>query len=228
MSISDWPELERPREKLIKLGASTLSDAELLAIFLRTGYAGKTAVDLARELLTQFKGLRSLLEASHKSFCSVKGLGDAKFSQLHATLEMARRHLSETIASGPLLNASSDVKNFLKSELRHRQQEVFLMLYLNSQHALIAQEELFIGTINHAHIHPREVLKQVMHHNAAAILIAHNHPSGQSNPSQADLDITERLAQALMMIDVKVLDHLIVGEGEVFSFAEQGLMPTCF
>ena len=224
MAISHWPLHERPREKLLTRGPASLSDAELLAIFLRTGCTGKSAVDLARELLQQFGGLRQLLEADQDSFCQANGLGTAKFSQLQAVLEMARRHLSESLQVGELLSSAQLARDYVTAQLRHRRQEVFAVLFLDNQHRLLAFEELFYGTIDGASIYPREVVKQALAHNAAAVILTHNHPSGIAEPSQADMRITERLQAALELVDIRVLDHLIVGNGEVVSMAEQGLL----
>lgn len=224
MAITDWPLAERPREKLLARGAQALSDAELLAIFLRTGLPGLSAVDLARQLLADFGGLRPLLEASQGDFCRGKGLGAAKYVQLQAVLEMARRHLAETLQRGNALSSPAAVRDYLAAQLRHRKREVFCCLYLDSQHRVIAFEELFEGTLNAASVYPREVLEAALQRGAAAVILAHNHPSGVSEPSQADIWITERLQQALALVDIKVLDHMIVGEGAALSFAEQGLL----
>jgi DNA repair protein RadC len=224
MSIADWPEAERPREKLLTLGPTALSDAELLAIFLRIGCAGKSAVDLARELLQEYGGLRPLLEASQAEFCKGLGLGSAKYAQLQAVLEMARRHLSSSMKTGDLLTAPNMVRDYLRAQLRHQQREIFAVLFLDSQNRLIAYDELFQGTIDGASVHPREVVKQALARNAAAVILAHNHPSGVAEPSQADRRITERLQVALELVDVRVLDHMVVGDAEVVSFAERGLL----
>lgn len=224
MPITDWPMNERPREKLLTRGASTLSDAELLAIFLRTGCAGKSAVDLARELLQTFGGLRPLMEASQANFCKGLGLGNAKFAQLQAVLEMSRRHLSASLSAGDALTSPDLVRQYLISQLRHLQQEVFAVLFLDNQNRLLRYEALFYGTIDSASVYPREVVKKALGYNAAAVILAHNHPSGVSEPSQADRHITKRLQQALELVGVRVLDHMIVGEGEVSSFAERGLL----
>lgn len=224
MRITDWPAAERPREKLLERGAEALSDAELLAIFLRTGVTGLSAVDLARQLLADFGGLRPLLEANREEFCRGKGLGDAKYVQLQAVLEMARRHLAEALQRTDALCSPRAVRDYLSAQLRHRRREVFCCLYLDSQHRVIAFEELFEGTINAASVYPREVVQAALQKGAAAVILAHNHPSGVSEPSQADIWITERLTQALELVDIKVLDHMIVGEGEALSFAEQGLI----
>lgn len=224
MAIKDWPADERPREKLLQRGAAALSDAELLAIFLRTGCAGKSAVDLARELLCDFGSLRALLESSQREFCRALGLGNAKYTQLQAVLEMARRHLAEQLQERDALSSVMAVRQYLTHQLRHRHQEVFCALLLDNQHRLLSFEELFQGTIDGASVYPREVVKMVLAHNAAAVIFAHNHPSGVAEPSQADRHITERLVNALNLVDVRVLDHLIVGDGDVVSFAERGWM----
>ncbi len=224
MAINHWPIAERPREKLLLHGAAALSDAELLAIFLRTGCAGKSAVDLARELLSEFNGLRSLLEADQRSFCRARGLGSAKYAQLQAVMEMGRRHLAESLVKKTLLTGSKEVKRFLVGHLRHHQREVFAVLYLDSQHRLIAFEELFKGTVNCAHVYPREIVKAALKHNAAAIILSHNHPSGDAKPSDADRIVTQDICDALRCLDIKVLDHMIVGNTEVSSFAELGLI----
>jgi len=222
MAIRDWPAAERPREKLLQSGAAALSDAELLAIFLRTGCAGKSAVDLARLLLTRFGGLRAILEADEEQFCAAHGLGPAKYTQLQAVLEMSRRHLAEFLTGGEVFESPEAVKRYLTQQLRHRQQEVFVALWLDNQHRLLRYQELFSGTIDGASVYPREVVKLALAENAAAVVFAHNHPSGVAEPSQADRAITERLQQALNLVDIRLLDHLIVGEGSVVSFAERG------
>jgi DNA repair protein RadC len=224
MSIANWPEAERPREKLLSLGPRALSDAELLAIFLRVGCVGKSAVDLARDLLQQYGGLRPLLEASQTEFCRGLGLGNAKYAQLQAVLEMGRRHLSATMKSGDLLTSPDLVRQYLSAQLRHQLREVFAVLFLDNQNRLIAYEELFFGTIDGASVYPRELVKRALSHNAAGVILSHNHPSGVAEPSQADVRITQRLTAALELVDVRVLDHMVVGDGEVVSFAERGLM----
>jgi len=222
MSIKHWPASERPREKLLTRGAATLSDAELLAIFLRTGITGRSAVDLARDLLTEFQGLRPLLEAGEKEFCTHKGLGPAKFVQLQAVLEMARRHLAANLSRGDALCSPDDTRNYLSAQLRHYPYEVFACLFLDNRNRVIAFEELFRGTINGSSVHPREVIRRALQHNAAALILAHNHPSGVAEPSQADRQLTVRLKETLGQVDVRVLDHIVVGDGEQVSFAERG------
>jgi len=224
MAIKDWPRSERPREKLLKQGAQSLTDAELLAIFLRTGIPGKTAVDLARELMAQYNGLRPLLEADFETFCSAPGLGLAKFAQLQAILEMSRRHLRETLQRGGVLEGPQQTRDYLACELRGYEQEVFACLFLDNRHRVVQFDKLFFGTINSATVHPREVVKKALGYNAAAVILSHNHPSGVSEPSQADIDITLHLKEALALVDVRVLDHFIVGDGELVSLAERGLM----
>lgn len=224
MSIQDWPEGDRPREKLLAQGAAVLSDAELLAIFLRTGIKGKTAVDLARDLLTEFGSLRALLQADCENFTRAKGLGTAKYAQLQAVLEMARRHTFEELDRGDVLTSPEATRAYLSQQLRHYQHEVFACLFLDNQHHILEFEELFRGTIDSASVYPREVVKKALAHNAAAVILAHNHPSGISEPSQADKLITDKLKQALALIDIRVLDHFIIGDGMPYSFAENGLL----
>lgn len=222
MTIKDWPEGERPREKLLSQGAKALSDAELLAIFLRTGTAGRSAVDLARDLLVEFGSISALLRADRATFCGVKGLGEAKYSQLQSVLELSRRHLRERLARDTVFSNPQTVTDFVRAQLQDYQHEVFMVLYLDTRHRLVAVEELFRGTIDGASVYPREVAKQALQHNAAAVIFAHNHPSGIAEPSQADEQITRRLKDALSLLDIRVLDHIIVGaEGEV-SLAERG------
>jgi len=224
MTIKDWPEDERPREKLLAHGPSQLSDAELLAIFLRIGIKGKSAVDLARDLLAEFGGLRPILDASQQQFCAHLGLGPAKFAQLQAVLEMSRRHLQQDLQRQDAFTNPELVRSYLTSRLRHRQQEVFSCLFLDSQHRLIIYEELFHGSIDGASVYPREVVKRALAHNAAAVIFAHNHPSGVAEPSVSDERITGRLIKALDLVEVRTLDHFIVGEGQVISMAERGLL----
>ena len=224
MAITDWPEGERPREKLLGRGAAALSDAELLAIFLRTGVTGKSAVDLARELLNKFGNLTQLFAASKTDFCAVHGLGEAKYVQLQAIKEMSLRGLKEELQRGNALNSPRAVRDYLQLLLGARQQEVFLVLFLDTQHRVIASEELFHGTLSQTSVYPREVVKRALAHNAAAVILAHNHPSGVAEPSQSDQLLTDALKQALNLVDVRVLDHFIVGTGTILSFAERGLM----
>jgi len=224
MSIRDWPAAERPREKLLEQGSGSLSDAELLAIFLRTGVSGKSAVDLARHLLNQFGSLRALLEADLRAFSEQLGLGPAKFAQLQAVLEMGRRHLAERMRQKTALENPQVVRDYLKAMLRHEPHEVFGCLFLDSKHQVLTFEPLFRGSIDNTAVHPREVVKRSLANNAAAVILCHNHPSGNSDPSQADRVLTKRLQKALELIDVRVLDHFIVGDGEPLSMAECGWM----
>lgn len=224
MTIRDWPASERPREKLLARGATALSDAELLAIFLRTGVQGRSAVDLARQLLAHFGGLRALLECDQQAFCSAHGLGPAKFVQLQAVLEMSRRHLAAQLERASALESPVMVRRYLATRLRHEPREVFACLLLDNRHRVIRYEALFYGTINAASVHPREVVKLALAHNAAALILAHNHPSGVAEPSQADRQITDRLVQALGLVEIRVLDHIVIGDGETVSFAERGML----
>ena len=221
MPITDWPAAERPREKLLARGASALTDAELLAIFLRTGIKGRTAVDLARDLLGRFGTLRGLLRAGRPEFCAVHGLGDAKYVQLQAVLEIARRHLAEALSGRQALKDPAAVRRLLQARLRDREHETFAALFLDNQHRVIAFDELSQGTIDGASVYPREVIKAALKHGAAAVIFAHNHPSGVAEPSAADRTLTERLKAALAQVDIRVLDHFVVGE-QVVSFAERG------
>lgn len=222
MAITDWPTEERPREKLLKRGASALSDAELLAIFLRTGVKGKTAVDLARDLLDQHGSLRSLLAAEQKEFCASQGLGSAKYAQLQAVLEMGKRHLWETLVRSEALANPEDTRRYLTARLREHRNEVFACLFLDNKNRIIEYEELFFGTIDGASVHPRQIVQRALSHNAAGLILAHNHPSGVAEPSQADRQITQRIKEALSLLDIRVLDHLVIGDGEIASLAEIG------
>ncbi|HHC72615.1 MAG TPA: JAB domain-containing protein [Thiotrichales bacterium] len=224
MAIRDWPATERPREKLLERGAGALSDAELLAIFLRTGIRGETAVDLARRLLTRFEGLRGLFEADRETLCATPGLGQAKYAQLQAVLEMGRRYLDATLRRGDALESPEQTRRFLSAQLRHHPHELFACIFLDNRHRVIAFETLFRGTIDGATVHPREVVKRALAHNAAALILAHNHPSGVAEPSSADTRITRRLKESLALVDVRVLDHIVVGDGEMASLAERGLL----
>lgn len=224
MRITDWPIDDRPREKLLLRGARVLSDAELVAIFLRTGVRGQTALDLARELINTFGGLRPLLEASIHEFCRAKGLGEAKYVQLQAALEIGRRQQEAKLFRGDALCSPSDTRDYLSAQLRGYGFEVFACLFLDNRHRIISFDELFRGTIDGATVHPREVVKLALDRRAAAVILAHNHPSGIAEASAADKALTQRLKDALALIDVRVLDHFIIGDGEVLSFAEHGLL----
>lgn len=224
MSIKDWPDADRPREKLLQRGASALSDTELLAIFLRVGVRGSSAVDLARNMLKEHGGLRQLLELDEAKFCATRGLGQAKYVQLQAVLELARRYLEETLQRGDVMQNAADTRRYLMARMRHHAHEVFACLFLDNKHRVIQYEELFFGTIDSSAVHPRQVVKRALHHNAAALIIAHNHPSGVAEPSHADETITLRLKEALAIIDVRLLDHIVVGDGQTVSLAERGVL----
>ena len=224
MTIRDWPLAERPREKLLARGAHALSDAELLALLLGSGTRGRSAVELACTLIADFGSLRSLLTADGPRALARRGVGPARYAVMQAALELTRRHFREALRLGPALAAPELTRTFLQAQLRDRPYEVFCCLYLDNRHRLIAFEELFRGTIDRAGVHPREVLRQTLLHNAAAVIFAHNHPSGVLEPSQADELITRRLKEALALMDVRVLDHFIIGDGQCYSFCEHGLL----
>jgi DNA repair protein RadC len=224
MSIKDWPESERPREKLLQAGAQRLSDAELLAVLLGTsGRRGRDAVAVARELIGRHGSLRGLLCAQRRGAVP-PGLGAVGYCRLQASLELARRHYLEAMRAGPLLDSPAVTRDFLIARLRDTPHELFCCLHLDNRHCLIAFEELFRGTIDGASVHPREVVKHALERNAAAVIFAHNHPSGIAEPSQADELITRRLRDALQLIDIRVLDHLIVADTGCVSLAERGLL----
>ncbi|MDA8788537.1 DNA repair protein RadC [Porticoccaceae bacterium] len=222
MAIPQLNKDHRPREKLLSKGVKVLSDAELLAIFLRTGVAGTSAIELAAELLEKFSGLSLLLNADVKQFCAIKGLGPAKYCQLHATLELTKRYLEEQLESEQVFNRPQQVENFLAVQMSGYQREVFSIMLLNSQHRLLGYHELFYGTIDSATIHPREVVRLALEKNAAAVIAAHNHPSGATKPSRADIAITKQLQSALELFDIRLVDHFIIGRGEVSSLAQLG------
>ena len=222
MPIRDWPEGERPREKLLQRGATALSDAELLAIFLRTGVAGRSAVDLARDLLLRFGSLRALIKAPQADFCAAHGLGNAKYAQLQAMMEISRRHLAEGLGERQALHDPQAARDFLVARLRDLDHEAFVGLFLDSQHRVLACDVLARGTLDGASVYPREVVKQALRHQAAAVIFAHNHPSGVAEPSAADRALTRRLKEALTLLDIRVLDHFVIGEGPPASFAERG------
>jgi len=224
MTIRDWPKSERPREKLLERGAPALSDAELLAILLGSGVQGRSAVDVARSLITDFGSLREMLSADRSRWRGKLGIGPARYAALMAAMELARRQYKEPLRVGSALTAPDATRRFLVAQLRDRPYEVFCCLFLDNRHRLIAFEELFRGTIDGASVHPREVVRQALLHNAASVIIAHNHPSGVADPSQADEGVTRRLRQALAVVDVRLLDHLIVGDGRCYSFSEHGLL----
>jgi DNA repair protein RadC len=224
LSIKQWPKQEQPRERLLQHGSEKLSDAELLAIFLRTGVKGCSAIELAKILLLEFGGLRQLLLAKQEDFCAIHGLGIAKFVQLQATVEMTRRYLHQQLKNKDLITCPDDTKRYLISQIRDKSHEVFVCLYLDNRHQILHYEELFRGTIDGASVYPREVVKQALYYNAAALIVAHNHPSGVSEPSQSDKNITRHLKDALELMGIRLLDHFIIGDDNICSLAEQGLL----
>ncbi len=224
MAITEWPEDERPRERLIKQGAAALSDAELLAIFLRVGVKGKSAVDLGRELMASFGSLAALFSASESSLSTIKGMGPAKYVQFQAVLELSRRALEEKIKQTDALNSPQAVRDYLRLTLSRLPHEVFVAVFLTAQNRVIAVDELFRGTLTQTSVYPREIVKRALAHNAAAVILAHNHPSGEASPSAADRSLTKALADALALIDVRVLAQFIVAPGAALSFAEQGIL----
>ena len=226
VSIKNWPKAERPRERLLKHGAKSLSDAEILAIFLRTGMVGKSAVDLAREILATTGGLRPLLNMGCVEFCEFRGVGKAKYVQFQAALELGRRYLHEVVAEQDAISSPQMSREYLRMKLRDKPYEAFFVMFLNSKHHLIHAQELFRGTIDSASVPIREVVKEALKHNAAAMIVAHNHPSGVAEPSHADCVLTENLAQALSLVGTRLLDHFVVGESEVVSLAELGLLSV--
>ncbi|MFL9926175.1 DNA repair protein RadC [Herbaspirillum lusitanum] len=222
MAITDWPEDQRPRERLIKQGPQALSDAELLAVFLRVGVAGKSAVDLARDMVAHFGSLTAMFAARLPEFSAMHGLGPAKYAQLQAVMELARRSLAEELQNETLLNSTKSVAQYLQLLFSGKAYEAFVVLFLDVRNHLIAADELFKGTLTQASVYPREVVKAALAHNAAAVILAHNHPSGDATPSQADLTLTQALQQALQLVDVRVLDHFVVAGRRFHSFAEHG------
>lgn len=224
MSLKDLPLDCRPREKLLANGAESLSDAELLAIFLRTGVKGMNAIELAGFLLNDFGSLRSLLTATQKQFTQRKGLGCAKYCQLQAVLELSRRHLSEALFRENVFSNPDDITLYLRAKLRDKMRETFIVLFLDNQNRLIKEETLFSGTINAAAVYPREIVKRALELNANALVLAHNHPSGIATPSQADRQVTAKIKEALALVDIRLLDHIIVGDIEAISFAQRGLI----
>lgn len=224
MSICQWPADSRPREKLLKRGARALSDAELLAIFLRVGVAGKSAIELAGELLLRFGSLHRLVDASSGELCSIKGVGTAKYAQLQAVLELARRTLEEDLAQRDVLSSPAQVRDYLLASMRTRSYEVFVCLFLDTRNQIIACEEMFRGTVNQTSVHPREVTRRALLLNASGLIVAHNHPSGAADVSAADERLTRQLKSALSLVDIVLLDHLIVAGARVVSLAEHGLL----
>lgn len=224
MSIANWPADDRPREKLLEKGPEALSDAELVAILLRTGVKGQSAVDLARSVLARCGSISALLGAEREAFKAQRGLGDAKYAQLHAVLEMARRALREALDRGAALNSPQTVRDYLRLKIQGRPHEVFVAVFLDAQNRVLGVEELFRGTLTQTSVFPREIVKRALHYNAAAVIFAHNHPSGVAEPSRADEALTQTLKHTLALVDVKVLDHFVVGGDSAMSFAERGLL----
>lgn len=224
MKITDWPEEQRPRERLIRQGASALSDAELLAVFLRTGIPGKSAVELGRDMIGHFGSLNGMFAATLNGFSAIKGLGPAKFAQLQAVMELARRALSEDLQNGVALDSPAKVRQYLQLMLANKSHESFVVLYLDVKNRLVSCEELFRGTLTRAVVYPREVVKAALTNNAAAVIIAHNHPSGSPQPSAADHTLTTALKNALALVDIRIVDHVVVAGSRTFSFVEHGLL----
>lgn len=222
MAIKEWPATERPRERLLALGPAALTDAELLALLLRHGTPGRDAVGLARELLGSTGGLRRLVELPLPAFTALPGLGTARYAELHAALELSRRYLREGLERPGPIGGPEGAKDYLLAQFKPLQREVFACLFLDTRHQLIAFEILFYGTLDATTVHPREVVKRVLELNAAAVILAHNHPSGVAEPSHADQALTRRLSEALALIDVRVLDHIVAGDRAAVSFADRG------
>lgn len=222
MAIRDWPVDTRPREKLLRQGVAALTDAELVAVFLRTGVKGKSAVDLGRELLDRFGGLSGLCRADKKTACAAPGVGEAKYALLQAVMEMARRTLNEDMQAGDALDSPDAVRAYLRLLLHDKEYEVFCCVFLDAQNRVLAVEELFRGTLTQTSVYPREIVKRALFHNAGALILAHNHPSGVAEPSQADRQLTRHLAEALALVDIRVLDHFIVAGAASLSFKEAG------
>ncbi len=223
MAITDWPVDERPRELLLNQGPHALSDAQLLAIFLRVGVKGKSAVDLARELIQHFGDIRGVMDSDPAEVFQYPGIGPAKYSQLSAALELGKRYLQAELKRCDVMRNPRVTSDFLRAKLRHYQQEVFAVLFLDAQHRVICFEPIFFGSIDSATVHPREVVRRALKHNAAAVIVSHNHPSGISEPSEADIQLTRQLKKALELIDVNLLDHIVVGD-QTTSLAERGAL----
>jgi DNA repair protein RadC len=223
MAISEWPKDQRPRERLLATGPESLSDPELIAILLRTGIAGKNAIELGREILSHFGSLNRLFAASSDELAKLKGLGPAKLAIFQTVIELARRAIFEELKAGPVLRSSPAVKHFLHLQFANQEQEIFLVLFLDVQHRLIASEKMFEGTLTRTHVYPREILRRALTHNAAAVIFAHNHPSGVAEPSGLDKSMTADLKRVMQSMDITLLDHIIVGAGKTWSFSEHGL-----
>lgn len=224
MSIAAWVQGEGPREKLMERGAASLSDAELLAVLLHTGYRDCSALAMARDLLDQFRGISGLMRAAQSNLLACSGMGPAKYARLRAAMELARRQALQNVCAGDVLSSPGDTRRFLQYHLGGHSREVFSCMFLDSQHRVLRCEDLFFGTLDGAAVYPREVAVRALQYQAAAVIFAHNHPSGVAEPSSADRRITERLCAALALLDIRVLDHIIVGSGSEYSFAEAGLL----
>ncbi|WP_174787085.1 RadC family protein [Gilliamella sp. ESL0254] len=211
-----------PREKLLKFGVETLSDAELLALFLRTGTHNSPVLELSQNLLNDFGSLYNLINASHRDFCQKHGLGTAKYTQLKAVVELSSRYLKVKMTHENSLSSPSVTHHYLASRLANKDREIFMVIFLDNQHHVISSEEMFVGTYNCVEVHPREVARRALQHNAAALILAHNHPSGMAEPSQADRHLTQKIEEVCELIDVRVIDHIVIGKGEYVSFAERG------
>ncbi|HTM62867.1 MAG TPA: DNA repair protein RadC [Gammaproteobacteria bacterium] len=224
MTITSWPNYDRPREKLLARGEQALTDAELIAIFLRTGTRGKTAVDIARQLLADFGGIKNLMQAPFITLTNLHGIGASKYASLKAALELGRRCLTHQAEHGDTLNSSSKTRQFIADHLRHHASEVFACIFMDMHYRLIRFDELFYGSIHEAVVYPREIVRRGLLYNAARIILAHNHPSGIALPSEADKTVTSNIKQALALVDMKLIDHIIVGRQDTYSFAEDGLV----
>jgi len=224
MPITNWPNYDRPREKLLARGESALTDAELVAIFLRTGTRGKTAVDIARQLLADFGGIKNLLQAPLITMTDQHGIGQSKYAALKAAVELGRRCLTHPAEDGDIMNSSSKTRQFIAEHLRHHASEVFACIFMDMHYRLIRFDELFYGSIHEAVVYPREIVRRGVLYNAARIILAHNHPSGIAQPSEADKAVTANIKSALALVDMKLIDHIIVGRTDTFSFAESGVL----
>lgn len=211
-----------PREKLLKFGVEALSDTELLALFLRTGTRDLPVLELSQKLLNEFGSFYNLINASHNDFCKKKGLGTTKYTQLKAVVELSHRYLKVKMTTDNFLTSSSLTHHYLASRLANKDREVFMVIFLDNQNRVIASEDMFIGTYNCVEVHPREVVRRALQHNAAALILAHNHPSGVAEPSQADRHLTQKIEEVCELVDIRVIDHIVIGKGEYFSFAEHG------
>ena len=220
--MSSLPTTLMPREKLLKFGVETLSDAELLALFLRTGTRNLPVLQLSQKLLSEFGSLYNLINASHSEFCKKNGLGTVKYTHLKAVIELSHRYLKVKMANENFLSSPSLTHHYLASRLANKDREIFMVVFLNNQNQVITSEEMFIGTYNCVEVHPREVARRALQHNAAGLILAHNHPSGMAEPSQADRILTQKIEQVCELIDIRIVDHLVIGKGEYVSFAERG------